>query len=191
MQTEVPYLCHPLAVGSIVMEAGGTPSEIVAGLLHDTAEDVKQPGVSGEDVLRHIEARYGAQAAHIVRACSDTLPTGEGGSKPPWRRRKETYLEHLRTCDAPTLLVSAADKLHNLRSTLADWHTIGDAVFDRFNTGEGHTREQRRTETLWYYRALLEVYVDSRAAPDDRRDRITRELAAILTEFDRGASTAK
>jgi (p)ppGpp synthase/HD superfamily hydrolase len=181
--SKIPYLCHPLGVGALVMEAGGTPSEVAAGILHDTAEDVKEPGVTGEDVLAHILERYGEETERIVRACSDTLPLADGSKKPEWRGRKECYLAHLRSCDASTLLVSCADKLNNLRATMADWREIGDALFNKFNTGDGHTQEQRRVETLWYYRSLYEVFVSPESAVDPRRARICAEIGAILDQL--------
>ena len=181
--SKIPYLCHPLGVGALVMEAGGTPSEVAAGILHDTAEDVKEPGVTGEDVLAHIRERYGEETERIVRACSDTLPLADGSKKPEWRGRKERYLAHLRSCDASTLLVSCADKLNNLRATMADWREIGDALFNKFNTGDGHTQEQRRVETLWYYRSLYEVFVSLESAVDPRRARICAEIGAILDQL--------
>jgi (p)ppGpp synthase/HD superfamily hydrolase len=179
----IPYLCHPLGVGALVMEAGGTPSEVAAAILHDTAEDVKEPGVTGEDVLAHIRERFGEETARIVRACSDTLPLADGLRKPEWRGRKEAYLEHLRSCDASTLLVSCADKVNNLRATLADWRDIGDALFNKFNTGDGHTQEQRRLETLWYYRSLYDIFVSGESAADPRRARMCAEIGAILDEL--------
>jgi hypothetical protein len=37
--TCIPYIAHPLAVASLVPEAGGTESEAIAALLHDCPED--------------------------------------------------------------------------------------------------------------------------------------------------------
>jgi (p)ppGpp synthase/HD superfamily hydrolase len=99
-----------------------------------------------------------------------------GTAKPPWRPRKERYLDHLHAADASTLLVSAADKLHNLRSILADWHAVGEDVWKRFKTGGDH-----RTDTLWYYRSLLAIYESEETAADKRRGRLTREIREILT----------
>jgi (p)ppGpp synthase/HD superfamily hydrolase len=187
--SSIPYLCHPLGVGALVMEAGGTPSEVAAGILHDTAEDVQEPGMTGEDVLALIKEHYGDETAHIVRACSDTLPLADGAKKPAWRGRKERYIDHLQSCDASTLLVSSADKLNNLRATMADWREIGDTLFAKFNTGDGHTLEQRRTETLWYYRALYDVFTSPESAVDPRRARICREIGAILDTLEGASST--
>jgi hypothetical protein len=38
--------------------------------------------------------------------------------------------------------VVLADKVHNARAILADYRTVGDAVFDRFKAS--------KAETLWY-----------------------------------------
>jgi (p)ppGpp synthase/HD superfamily hydrolase len=172
--TSIPYLSHLLAVCSLVLEAEGTEDEAIAGVLHDAAEDVRIPGVTGEDVLTAIRLNYGEDVARIVRACSDDLGRA-GTDKPPWRPRKLRYLEHLRTAEASTLLVSAADKLHNLRSILADRHAVGEDVWKRFKTGG-----DQRTDTLWYYSSLLALYESEETAVDKRRERLTREMREIL-----------
>ena len=71
------------------------------------------------------------------------------GKKPPWKQRKVAYLEHLAHAPDDALLVSACDKLHNLRSIVLDLDEVGQAVFDRFTA----TREQ----TVWYYGELVGV----------------------------------
>ena len=38
--TNVPYLVHPLGVCKILIEAGCSEDVVVAGLLHDTVEDL-------------------------------------------------------------------------------------------------------------------------------------------------------
>ena len=54
-------------------------------------------------------------------------PSRRGGSA---RRRTSPTSPDL---DAPILLVSAADKLHNARSIVTDLHRFGAATWDRFN----------------------------------------------------------
>ena len=48
-------------------------------------------------------------------------------------------------------LVSAADKLHNAGSVLADYLAIDEEVFERFNKKAG------RRGTLWHYRRLAQI----------------------------------
>ena len=47
-------------------------------------------------------------------------------------------------------LVSAADKLANTRSVLADLRVLGDELGSRFKGG--------KDGTLWYYRSLVSVF---------------------------------
>jgi (p)ppGpp synthase/HD superfamily hydrolase len=144
----IPYIAHLLAVAALVIEAGADEDQAIAALLHDAPEDQ-----GGRARLDDIRKRFGARVAQIVEDCSDTFEQ----PKPPWRPRKERYVEHLRlhaTDDA--LVVVVADKLHNARSLVDELRRDGARVWTRFNAG--------RDEQLWYYRALAEVF-SARGAP--------------------------
>ena len=140
--SEVPYVGHLLSVAGLVIEADGTETEAIAALLHDAAEDQ-----GGEATLAEIEQRFGPEVAVIVDECSDTVVT----PKPPWRQRKQDYIDHLHKASDSTIRVSMADKLDNARAILRDLRRYGPRVWKRFNTDDPH-------EHLWYYRSLLEVY---------------------------------
>jgi (p)ppGpp synthase/HD superfamily hydrolase len=170
--TEIPYISHLLGVCSLVIEVGGTETEAIAALLHDAAEDA-----GGKPVIAAIRQNYGTDVARIVEDCSDALPA-VGAKKPAWLQRKKRYLGHLRTVDKSAMLVSAADKLYNLRSICADYREIGDQVFERFKM-DGN----KRALTLWYYQSLLNVYIDRGVARDKRRGKLTTELDSLLQWF--------
>ena len=138
--SDIPYIAHLLAVTAIVLDYGGTEDEAIAALLHDAIED--QGGAATRDEVRR---HFGEQVVAIVDGCTDaeTIP------KPPWRERKEAYVAHIGDASRSVRLVSAADKLHNVRSILADYRQVRDEVWKRF-TGE-------RDGTLWYYRAVREL----------------------------------
>src|SRR5947199_8691848 len=107
-----PYIAHLLAVTALVLENGGNEDEAIAALLHDAIED--QGGASTrEEIRRH----FGDAVVAIVDGCTDT----EVMPKPPWRGRKEAYIAHIRHASPSVRLVSAADKLHNARTILADY----------------------------------------------------------------------
>lgn len=161
--TEIPYVAHLLSVTGIALTHGATEDEAIAALLHDAIEDV---GVSKEEIARD----FGPAVADIVAACSDTdqIP------KPPWEERKRDYLAHLPQASTSTLLVSASDKLDNARAILLDYRELGDALFDRFNGG--------KSGTLWYYRALVEVYRGTGRVPPallGELERVVRELETL------------
>lgn len=160
-RTDVPYISHLMAVSALVLEAGGGEDEAIAGLLHDVVEDC-----GGVPVLEEIRQRFGDRVAGIVQGCTDayTVP------KPEWKKRKLDYLDTLRHAADDVRLVSAADKLHNVRTILADYRSQGDAVWDRFS---GH-----RAGTLWYYRAVLDVLREGTP------NRLIDELQRVVTELE-------
>ena len=161
--SDIPYVTHLLAVAAIVGENEGTESEVVAALLHDAPEDR-----GGKDRLEDIRSRYGDEVAEIVDGCTDTYEN----PKPDWWPRKEAYINHVAKAPPSVRLVSAADKLHNARSILADLRAIGDELWDRF-TGA-------KEGTLWYYRALIEAYAGADSNPVvEELDRAVREIEAL------------
>lgn len=138
--SDVPYIAHLLAVTAIALEHGADEDEAIAAVLHDAVEDQ-----GGAAIRAEIRDRFGKRVADIVDACTDS----DTNPKPPWRERKERHLAHLATADHSARLVSAADKLHNVRSLIQDYRTHGEALWQRFNGG--------REGTLWYYRAVVDA----------------------------------
>ena len=160
--TRIPYVTHLLAVAAIVGENGGTENEVVAALLHDAPEDQ-----GGEARLEDIRERFGDEVVGIVAGNTDTYED----PKPPWRERKEAYVARIAREPDPVRLVSAADKLHNARSVLADLRSAGDEIWRRFNGG--------KDGTLWYYRALVEAFGTAGSNP------VVEELDRVVGELER------
>jgi (p)ppGpp synthase/HD superfamily hydrolase len=163
--TTVPYIAHLMGVASLALEYGGDEDLAIAALLHDVVEDC-----GGAAVLKEVKRRFGSRVAKIVDGCTDSY----GEPKPPWRERKENYLRHLKSADAGTRLVSAADKLNNVRSILSDYREVGESIWERFKGG--------REGTLWYYRALLDEFQRG------KMNRLLREfeIAVLQLENDAG-----
>jgi (p)ppGpp synthase/HD superfamily hydrolase len=159
--TPVPYVAHLLSVTSLVLENGGDEDQAIAALLHDAVEDQ-----GGLPTLQEIRQRFGERVARIVDGCSDSY----GHPKPPWRKRKEDYLDHLRQADADIRLVSLADKLHNARSIVRDLRLAGPQSLSRFNGG--------KSGTLWYYHNLVKIFQEL----DDSL--MAAELAEAVAEMD-------
>jgi GTP pyrophosphokinase len=157
----IPYIAHLMGVASLVLEAGGDEDLAIAALLHDVVEDC-----GGAPMLREVRRCFGARVAKIVDGCTDA----DAYPKPPWRERKENYITRLKKEDAETRLVSAADKLNNVRSILRDYRAVGESVWSRFAGG--------RDGTLWYYRTLRDEFLRSRA------NRITRDLELAVGELE-------
>ena len=157
----IPYIAHLMGVASLVLEAGGDEDLAIAALLHDVVEDC-----GGAPMLKEVRRRFGARVARIVDGCTDadTYP------KPPWRERKEKYIARLKKEESDTRLVSAADKLNNIRSILSDYRALGESVWSRFNGG--------REGTLWYYRTLRDEFLRHKI------NRITRDFDLAVAELE-------
>ncbi|MBD2451582.1 HD domain-containing protein [Nostoc sp. FACHB-152] len=153
----VPYIAHLLSVAALILEAGGTEEEAIAGLLHDAVEDQ-----GGKSTREEIRQHFGETVVAIVDACteSDTYP------KPPWQERKQRYLDNLRHASASVRRVSLADKLHNARSLLADYRQHGSGIWQQFKTG--------KEGTLWFYQQLQQVYSASGS------DFLTQEFSQVV-----------
>ena len=160
--SKAPYLSHLMEVCALVIRHGGDEEAAIAALLHDAAEDH-----GGRPRLVDIERNFGKRVARIVDECTDSTKT----PKDPWEVRKRAYVRHLPRASRGGMLVSAADKLSNVRAILADHYAIGDDVFKRFN--------RPKARTLWYYNAL------SRAFSTHLRGELSKELRRTVDELNR------
>jgi (p)ppGpp synthase/HD superfamily hydrolase len=146
-----------------VIEYGGDEEMVIAALLHDAVEDQ-----GGLPRLREIGKKFGKRVARIVDGCTDAYVD----PKPPWLERKHAYLIRIGSESEDVRLVSAADKLSNVRETLHDLRTHGDAVFERF--------AGKKEGTLWYYRALVNAFRKAGSNPlIEELDRAVAELESL------------
>lgn len=120
----VPYLAHLLAVAATVLDHGGDEDTAIAALLHDAPEDQ-----GGRAMLAEIRRHWGPRVADIVRTVSDTFDD----PKPDWAPRKRAYVAQVAAGSREAKLVCAADKLHNLRCTLADVRAAGPGAMRKFS----------------------------------------------------------
>jgi len=161
-RSNVPYIAHLLGVTALVLEDGGDEDEAIAALLHDAVEDQ-----GGLKTLEEIHNRFGQHVAMIVDALTDayTLP------KPPWRERKEQYIEAMQSADASIRRVSLADKVYNARATLADIRRDGDLAWKKFKEG--------KEGTLWYYHQLIQTFGEQEPSE------LWEEFKRVVSEIER------
>lgn len=167
--TNIPYISHPMAVAAQVAVWGGSEDQFIAALLHDVVED------GGAQYMPVIEEHFGKHVLDLVMACSDAAPQ-RGQPKGAWIERKEKYIANLRSAADEVLLISAADKWHNLASILADAKQLGEVVFDRF-IRQDFERTDKKKMVLWYYKELLAVY-------RERNVPVVVELKNLLSEIE-------
>jgi GTP pyrophosphokinase len=164
-KTRIPDIGHVLGVTAIALEYGANETEAIAALLHDAAEDA-----GGRQRLQDIRRKFGPTVAKIVDGCTDTYDD----PKPAWLERKKKYVNHVRHAPISTKLVSAADKLQNVRSLLRNYCDEGDRLWKRYSCG--------KQGALWYYRALVNAFTGKRIKP------LVRDLNLVVSELERIAN---
>jgi (p)ppGpp synthase/HD superfamily hydrolase len=160
--TNKPYIGHLMSVASIAIAYGGDEEMAIAALLHDVVKDA-----GGSKRFREIRKKFGKRVARIVDGCTDT----DQDPKPPWLQRKKDYIARVSGEAEDTRLVSAADKLSNVRDILEDVRADGVGAFERF-TG-------KKEGTLWYYRTLVQVFRKAGTNP------LVEELARVVGELEK------
>lgn len=161
-----PYIAHLMAVCSLVLEAGGSEDQAIAALLHDAVEDQ-----GGAPMLNVIREEFGDEVAAIIAGCTDT----DEEHKPSWRPRKERFLARVPDMPYDVRLVVTADKLHNVRSILADYRQHGEELWSRF-TGN-------KEGTLWYYATMTRTLVNSLGPDAALLRHMTEELQRTVAEL--------
>lgn len=117
-----PYVSHLYSVATLLLKATDDEDVVIAGLMHDSLEDV--PGYTKE----MLSVEFGERVMSIVLGVTEPLDANKDMSEQkPWLERKEAYINSLTNGPLESCLVSCADKIHNLMSTERAF-TEGDAV---------------------------------------------------------------
>lgn len=163
----VPYIVHPYSVAFLLAHYVEDEDVIIAGLLHDTLEDIPE---YTEDMLR---AEFGERVCAIVKEVTEDFTQAEKEDHSirgnNWRARKEKYLANLANDSQEALLVATADKIHNMRSALDEYRIHGDGVWEKF---------KRNAENLvWFYTEAARVISAHLKHPlVDEMNRLLHEL---------------
>jgi len=139
-----PYVLHPYSVAFILADYTDDEDIIVAGLLHDVLEDVE--GYSFDDMKKDFCERI----AQIVEGVSEEKnPNGNSDKRESWNIRKKGYIEKLKEDGFESMMVCAADKIHNLNSIMGAYKERGEKTFEKFNA----PIEKR----MWFYGEVFKI----------------------------------
>jgi len=103
-----PYITHPIAVASIVVDMGLDHHSVMAALMHDVLEDTPVP-------RSDLVAAFGEEVTHIVDGVSKL-------NHLRFRTKEEAQAESFRkmllamVTDLRVILIKLADRLHNMRT---------------------------------------------------------------------------
>ncbi|MFA6514446.1 MAG: HD domain-containing protein [Patescibacteria group bacterium] len=148
----LPYISHPFAVAWILSNYTDDEDIIIAGLLHDVLEDVEDYYYA--DLIKD----FGPKVAEIVKGISeDKNPNVERDDKATWEDRKSRYLAGLENDSDESLMVCAADKIHNLESMISAYQEKGEALWDDFNSP--------KEKKLWLYEEIVKLLKERLSNP--------------------------
>jgi (p)ppGpp synthase/HD superfamily hydrolase len=121
----IPYITHLVAVMLTLRDYTDDEDTLVAALLHDTLEDT-------DYTLDELRTDFGDKVAEIVDAVTE--PSGEEGVRLPWLEVKNAYARKLRKGPVEAVMLSAADKSHNFRSMIEDYHNDHNGFLREFGS---------------------------------------------------------
>ena len=157
--TDIPYVSHVVGVMHLVSQVTDDEDVLVAALFHDILEDVPE-----EYSPQRMAEEFGDRVVELVRGVT------KDSSLSSWQDRSDAYLAHLREADDGSVLISAADKLHNLLSIHADLDQLGDELWGRFNSG--------KERQLWWYRSVADL-VQERLPGNPLGEELARQVERL------------
>lgn len=157
--TDIPYVSHVVGVMHLVSQVTDDEDVLVAALFHDILEDVPE-----EYSPQRMAEEFGDRVVELVRGVT------KDSTLSSWQDRSDAYLAHLREADDGSVLISAADKLHNLLSIHADLDQVGDELWGRFNSG--------KERQLWWYRSVADL-VQERLPGNPLGEELARQVERL------------
>lgn len=166
----IPYIVHPFSVAMITARYTQDEDTIVAALLHDVLEDVRKEKYSDKDLI----GDFGQKIYNIIKEDSETKDASITREEEltTWVTRKTETISHLKGHTQASLIVCAADKIHNLQSLVAGLKKHGKGYYKNFNAPE-----PKRDQYIWYFGGILKELKANLKNP------IVNELEEIYQEF--------
>lgn len=165
--SKLPFIIHPVSVMIILSQYTEDENILVASLLHDILEDVEDYN------YQDLKKDFGEKIAQIVEGVSEdpNLIADQLDDKKTWQSRKERYIENLKQDSFESLMVCAADKIHNLRSMIRIYQEQGGKMWQDFNAP--------LEKQIWYYQSVIEILKEKLNNP------VIKELEREFIEFEK------
>lgn len=140
-----PYISHPVSVGILLQNARADDDVIIAGILHDVLEDT--------DLKKEeIEINFGGAVLELVEAVTEDKSISD------WKTRKTHYLEKIKNHSNRAVLVSVADKYHNLFTLWKEGEKLKETIWEKFNAG--------KEKQFWFYDELCKIFEEKKGVQD-------------------------
>ncbi len=118
-------MTHLFAVAMIVGDYTNDEDTIISALLHDTLEDT-------DYTAEELHDDFGPTVRDIVLALTEPKKD-EKGNEHGWNGRKKQYIKQLKNAPEASLIVAAADKIHNMRCIVEEYYDDHSKFLADFN----------------------------------------------------------
>lgn len=135
----VAMIFHPFTVGMILRNCEMSEDCVIAGILHDVAEDTKYS-------LEDIKNIFGKNVEKIVEEVTENKQL-------PWEERKQEAIDKIYTASLEGKMVECADKINNLETLYDLYKEKGDIVWKSFN--------KPYEKQKWYYTEMYKAVVNN------------------------------
>jgi len=131
----IPYITHLVATMLILRDYTSDEDTLVAALLHDTLEDT-------DYTIAEMTVDFGKEVTNIVQTLTE--PTHDNERKLTWLEIKKRYANQVRKGPIEAVMIAAADKAHNFRSAVDEYHDEPNRFMQDFgkNLDERHEAYQ-------------------------------------------------
>ena len=138
--TALPYLTHPANVAVILTRYDQDDDTVIAGILHDVVENCVREGYTRDMLEQRIGEKFGDAVLSTVLSVTERR-LDDDGVELSWDERQDDCLERLGDTDERAKWLSAADKIHNGGTILADLRRTAfpETVWGRFHKGQDET----------------------------------------------------
>ena len=190
-----PYIIHPLAVATILVEWDMDIDTVIAGVLHDTVEDTSM-------TLEQIESFFGRDVAFLVDGVTKVGQARSGmrdlSSYLPQTKDNLSKLLIAVGRDVRVLIIKIADRLHNMRTLehmprdkqkkiARETMEVFAPLADRLNMG----RVRVQLEELSFRYLMPKDFARTKALLDSRLKKSQRKLARVQSEIERALREEK
>jgi len=121
----IPYITHLVAVMLILRDYTNDEDTLVAALLHDTLEDT-------DYTIAEMTVDFGKTVTDIVQTLTE--PTYDNDEQLSWSETKYRYAKQVKAGSMAAVHIAAADKAHNFRSVVEEYHDDHNRFMADFGT---------------------------------------------------------
>ncbi len=129
----IPYTSHLFATTLIAADYTNDEDVLIGALLHDTLEDT-------DYTPQELQKDFGGKVREIVEALTE--PQDSDSKQYSWKQRKSHYAAQLKKAPQESLIIAAADKIHNMRAMVEEYYDEHKRFLKEF----GGSLEDRLTQ---------------------------------------------